>query len=352
MSPRYEGLDIFRAVASFGVVLLHVHVSVGHPESLNWLIKLRDFALPLMVISSFFLLTISLTRKPQTDFRDFFKKRFKRLWIPFIVWTLVYCAVWTFFVPALLGEETFGAFPSLGVFLTGYMHLWFLQFIFAGSLLIYPLLCYGAEKKNFSRLKTSILCFFAAFIYAGLFHSLLKNYTDWEYSNPDLDANLRLFISQVSAYILYVPTGIGIALAADKINQLFGLSFFRLISAALVVLAAIVHTMPYEVPFSREVYGISVFLFAIQPWKKIKLNFIYTLAAYSYGIYILHFGMAQALSLLAHYQIVELDEIGIIAASVMIYFLSFAAAFALRKLTPWNYFLPLVPVNSTKAFQT
>lgn len=352
MSPRYEGLDIFRAVASFGVVLLHVHVSVGHPESLNWLIKLRDFALPLMVISSFFLLTISLTRKPHTDFRDFFNKRLKRLWIPFIVWTLIYCGIWTFFVPAILGEESFGSFPSLSVLLTGYMHLWFLQFIFAGSLLIYPLLCYNAENRNFSRLKTSILCFFATFIYAGLFHLLLRNYTDWEYSNPDLDANLRLFISQVSAYTLYVPTGIGIGLAADKINRLFKSSFFRIISAALVGLAAIVHTMPYEIPFSREIYGISVFFFAIQPWRKTKLTFVYTLAAYSYGIYILHFGMAQALSLLAHYQVVELDEIGIIAASVVIYFLSFAAASALRKLTPWNYFLPLVPVDSAKTIQT
>lgn len=83
--------------------------------------------------------------------------------------------------------------------------------------------------------------------------------------------------------------------------------------------------------------------------EKIPLNFVYALAAYSYGIYILHFGMAQALSLLAHYQIVELDEIGIIAASVIIYILSFAAAFIMRRLTPWNYFLPLVPVNSSKS---
>ena len=348
MSPRYEGLDIFRAVASFGVVLLHVHVSVGHPESLSWLIKLRDFALPLMVMSSFFLLTISLTRKPQTDFQQFFNKRLKRLWIPFIVWTIIYCMIWAFFVPAILGNEGFGSFPSLSVFLTGYMHLWFLQFIFAGSLLVYPLLCYGAENKHLSRLKISVFCFLSTLIYAVLFHSLLKNYTDWEYSNPDLDANLRLFISQVSAYILYVPIGIGIGLAADKINKIFSFPFYRILSAAIVILTAFAHTTAYEIQFSRELYGISVFLFAIQPWKKLPLNFVYTLAAYSYGIYILHFGMAQGLSLLAHYQVVELSEIGIIAASVIIYAFSFAAAFILRKLTPWNYFLPLVPVNSAK----
>lgn len=352
MSPRYEGLDIFRAVASFGVVLLHVHVSVGHPESLSWLIKLRDFALPLMVMSSFFLLTISLTRKPHNNFRAFFNKRLKRLWIPFIVWTIIYCVIWAFFVPAILGDKSIGILPSSSVFLTGYMHLWFLQFIFAGSLLIYPLLCFGAENKNFSRLKLLIFCFLSTLIYAILFHSLLKHYTDWEYSNPDLDANLRLFISQVSAYILYVPVGIGIGLAADKVNKIFDFSIWRLLSAAVAVFAAIIHTIEYEIPLSRELYGISVFLFAIQPWRKLRLNFVYTLAAYSYGIYILHFGMAQGLSLLAHYQIVELNEIGIVAASVIIYTLSFATAFMLRRLTPWNYFLPLVPVNSSKTVQT
>lgn len=261
MTPRYEGLDIFRAISSFGVVLLHVYVSVINVDSLGWLIKLRDFALPLMVMSSFFLLTISLTRKPKRDFRDFFELRFKRLWIPFIVWTIVYSVLWMFVIPAMLGNESYDDLPPLSIFITGYMHLWFLQFLFIGSLILYPLINYSnSEKKDYSRLKLCAFCFCGTFLYAVLFYAFLKNYTDWEYSNPELDANLRLFISQVSAYILYIPAGVGIGLMIDRIDKLFSLNFYRAASAAIVVGAAVFHSTVENIPFSREIYGISVFL--------------------------------------------------------------------------------------------
>ena len=64
-SQRYEGLDAFRGLAAFGVVWLHSSVIQDKPvvETVTWL-KLRDFSLPLIVMSSFFVLTISMLRKP------------------------------------------------------------------------------------------------------------------------------------------------------------------------------------------------------------------------------------------------------------------------------------------------
>lgn len=83
--PRYEGLDAMRVASSFGFVFLHVFVSAGFPPSLEWLVRLRDFALPFLVMSAFFLLTVSLVRKPAEGFADFFRSRVRRLWIPLIV---------------------------------------------------------------------------------------------------------------------------------------------------------------------------------------------------------------------------------------------------------------------------
>lgn len=114
--PRFEGLDALRVFASFGIVFLHVYVSAGYPNSLDSFLKFRDFALPLMVLTSFFLLTISLMRKSEAGFAGFFSRRLKRLWLPLIVWSFVYSLTEAFVIPVLFGFAPAGEMPSPIVF--------------------------------------------------------------------------------------------------------------------------------------------------------------------------------------------------------------------------------------------
>jgi peptidoglycan/LPS O-acetylase OafA/YrhL len=135
-APVYEGLDAMRVFSSFGVVFLHVCAATGTPQSLETFLKFRDFALPVLVMMSFFLLTASFIRHEEKDFGQFFIRRFARLWIPFFVWTLFYILLTCFLVPLMTGFQAAESFSPL-VFLTGYRHLWYLQFLFIGSLLVY-----------------------------------------------------------------------------------------------------------------------------------------------------------------------------------------------------------------------
>ena len=343
--PRYEGLDALRVFASFGIVFLHVYVSAGYPNSLDSFLKFRDFALPLMVMTSFFLLTISLTRKPDGGFASFFSRRLKRLWLPLIIWSLIYSLTEVFVIPASFGFKSSGELPSAIVFFTGYRHLWFLQFIFVGSLVIYPLIYWLKGERKLPGAKFSIFCFCLTFLYGFLFYSFLKNYTDWDNFSPQTDINLKLFISQAGNYILYIPIAVGFGLMRGRINDLFARAAFRRLSLAVVLVAMAIHVGTNGVPFTKEIYGVAVFLAALQPWKKIHSRTLQTLASYSYGIYILHFLPAQILWMFVAYRNFEPGGAAVFGITVIVYFTSLAAAALIRKLFPAEWLLPLVPIS-------
>ncbi|HLM60743.1 MAG TPA: acyltransferase [Pyrinomonadaceae bacterium] len=342
-AARYEGLDALRVFSSFGVVFLHVNVSAGFPNSLWLFLKFRDFALPVMVMSCFFVLTVSLTRQPDGDFESFFSRRLKRLWIPLFIWTFAYSLSEAFLFPWLLGADTFGELPPT-VFFTGYRHLWFLQFIFVGSLLIYPLIKQMTGEPNRSRIKLSTFCFGLSILYGFLFYSFLQNYTDWDNLSPESDMSLRIFVSQAGNYIFYIPVAVGLAMASGRINELFARARFRRLSLAVVLITMLVHVGTNGVPFSREIYGIAVFLAALQPWEKIRFRGWQILASYSYGIYILHFLPVQILWLVVAAKNIELDGTTVFGVTVIVYFASFAAAVLIRKLFPADWLIPSVAV--------
>ena len=351
-AARYEGLDALRVVASFGIVFLHVYVAAGFPNSLWLFLKFRDFALPVMVMSSFFVLTVSLTRKPDGDFESFFSHRLKRLWIPLFIWTFVYSLSEAYLFPWLLSAETFGWLPPT-VFFTGYRHLWFLQFIFVGSLIIYPLIKRMTDGESRARIKLPIFCFGLSILYGFLSHSFLQNYTDWDNLSPEFDMSLRIFVSQAGNYIFYIPVAVGLALGCGKINELFARARFRRLSLAVVLITMLLHVGTNGIPLTREIYGIAVFLAALQPWRKISFSGWQTLASYSYGIYILHFFPAQILWLVVAAKNLDLDGATVLGVSVVIYFVSFAAAVLIRKLFPAHWLIiPMVAVRPKQERQT
>jgi peptidoglycan/LPS O-acetylase OafA/YrhL len=352
-AARYEGLDALRVVASFGIVFLHVYVAAGFPNSLWLFLKFRDFALPVMVMSSFFVLTVSLTRKPDSSFESFFSRRLKRLWIPLFVWTFVYSLSEALLFPTLLGAESFGGLPPAAVFFTGYRHLWFIQFIFVGSLIIYPLIKRLTDEQSPAQIKLSTFCFGLSILYGLLFYSFLQNYTDWDNLSPEFDMSLRIFVSQAGNYIFYIPVAVGLALGCSKINELFAHARFRRLSLAVVLITMLLHVGTNGIPLTREIYGIAVFLAALQPWRKISFSGWQTLASYSYGIYILHFFPAQILWLVVAAKNLDLDGATVLGVSVVIYFVSFAAAVLIRKLFPAHWLIiPMVAVRPKQERQT
>lgn len=340
---RFEGLETLRVVCSLGVVFLHVNDVAGYPSSLDWLTKLRDFALPVMVLTSFFLLTISLKNKFQPDFNDFFAHRIKRFWLPLMIWSSIYVLIIAFVFPVIFRIELFGESLSPRVFLSGYRHLWYLQFLLIGSLVSYPFIYTAFRNKKLFGVPSPVFCVLLTILYGLIYFFALK-----ENLYHETDVNLNIFISQTGNYLLFIPLGIGFGLLSGKINYLFQKSNFRNLSIFLIFLTMMLHLLATGIPFTSELYGTAVFLAALQPWKANSSKIWKILATYSYGIYIVHFFGVQMLWLFMVKQNVGLNAFGVLILTLVIYFLSFLVAIGLRKLLPLDFLIPFVPANSAE----
>lgn len=335
-----------RVISSFAVVFFHVCGAIDVPENLMQLVKFRDFALPVMVISSFFVLTVSLDRKPVKNFGKFFNQRFTRLFVPLLIWTIAYVVFFLFFLAILSGVESAAGIFSPVVFLTGYRHLWYLQFIFTGSLIFYPVAVLLSDRYDFSRLKLSSI-FIAVAVCYQFFYQIGFRDRLREILSADIDVNLQIFADQTSRYFFYIPVGIGLGLVSKYIYSLFQNPFFRKLSLVSVIIGMLLHTRFY-IPVSQEIYGLTVFLAALQPWKKLPFSFWEKLVSYSYGIYILHFFWIHLLWLYAAYFNPEITVATIIGATLVIYLSSFLCAVLLRKIFPFDWLIPLIKLRTNR----
>jgi peptidoglycan/LPS O-acetylase OafA/YrhL len=128
MLSSFEALRFFAAVF---VVWIHASIGVDitiHPDSGF----AGRFAVPFFALSSAFFTALSVWGKPKLIFSDYVLQRLRRIYLPFAAWTAIYICL----------KAIGGRHPqwSLSLFLGGgSYHLWFLPFVFALCLLIFPL---------------------------------------------------------------------------------------------------------------------------------------------------------------------------------------------------------------------
>lgn len=143
MENRRENLfwvDLARAVVMFGVVLVHASADVitewgRFPGSWWWAANLYD-SLARGCVPVFVMLSGALLLPKREGYREFFLKRFQRILIPALVWTALYL-FWKkqFYMPGLGFPEAFRLAAGAGV----HFHLWFIYLI-AGLYVITPVL--------------------------------------------------------------------------------------------------------------------------------------------------------------------------------------------------------------------
>jgi surface polysaccharide O-acyltransferase-like enzyme len=129
-----------RAIAAFGVVLVHVAADVitewGAIPAGHWWIANAYDSLARGCVPIFIMVSGALLLPVQEGLGDFFRKRFNRIFVPFVVWTLLYL-VWkkVFYKPDLGLAQSIGLILDAGV----WFHLWFF-YILTGMYLMTPVL--------------------------------------------------------------------------------------------------------------------------------------------------------------------------------------------------------------------
>lgn len=96
LSKRDYSMDLLKVIASFGVVMIHVdsnfRISDFIPNTNAWNISLAinlltKWCIPIFIMISGYYL---LNSKNEISYKDFLKKRFNKVLIPFIVWSIIY----------------------------------------------------------------------------------------------------------------------------------------------------------------------------------------------------------------------------------------------------------------------
>ncbi|XHH08300.1 MAG: acyltransferase [Candidatus Bathyarchaeia archaeon] len=184
--------DLIRTVAILLIILLHaaafppqIPTEITSQVMYGWITAdvysaLGHMGVPLFVmLSGFFLLDASKADEP---LRVFFRKRFNRVGLPFIFWSIVYF-FWNSYVHgATLTFDT----AVEAAFSGAYVHLWFL-YLLVGLYLVTPLLRVLVKYLDWKRFKYLIILWFVGTVTVPLiivlggfnFNPVIFVFTGW-----------------------------------------------------------------------------------------------------------------------------------------------------------------------------
>ena len=335
---EYGWLNLARGITVFSVVLMHVALMLGAAPD-RWFLLVRDWTFPVIVLSSFFGLTLRSVSGSH-GLAAAVRNRITRVLVPSLVWTAVYWYAWEALIPLLIGRPPLLApRPTVYLFAGGFMHLWYLQFLFLGSVGVLLLVQPGASKAR-TILRHPAIWLGAAFVYAiWLRDPLLERFAP--IGQPGL-TTWFIFKRQSLIHAAYVPAGVGIGLLSASIRRAGHRPGVRRVALVVAVAAIVTYPSVATVRWTREILGLVVFTSLILQTRVVESPLLLWVSRYSYAVYILHYGIAQCIVLLVSRMRPSTSGLTIVATSFAAMAASLAAAVLFRRLCPIDWLLPVV----------
>lgn len=172
MGKRVRELDWMRSFAALSVIMIHVTSTYVTANPVAYVLnQAMRYAVPLFIILSGFLLFYVDRHRDNLSWGSFYKKRFSKIAVPYVLWTIVY-TMYKYREIVLAGQlgEWFYRFVKDLLSGTGFVHLYFLV-IMIQLYAIYPLLWKWLTKHatSFLIVTFAITAFSQTMIY---FHAL------------------------------------------------------------------------------------------------------------------------------------------------------------------------------------
>src|SRR6266480_3786108 len=161
--PRNLMLDAARGLGSLGVIW--VHTIIDSPD----LAKTAAFArygTAFFAVTAIFFLLHGISSKPDEGFLSYVAQRFRRLYLPFLAWSLIYLLLRTVNRAFVVQKDPVHLNISR-LFMGTARHLWFLPFILLAGLACYPLKS-TLKRLHYGRITISLAAFAIGFIIANI----------------------------------------------------------------------------------------------------------------------------------------------------------------------------------------
>ncbi|MBD2447965.1 acyltransferase family protein [Nostoc sp. FACHB-152] len=288
---RLIWVDYVRVIANFCVIFLHSAAPLLYqfkkiPDS-YWIIgNIYDSAVR-MCVPLFFMLSGYLLLEKQETFKSFFNKRFKRILIPLVAWSIFYI-LWRFYYQGDIKAISFSSLISLLVSPAA-PHLWFL-YALIGIYLYLPLLKLIVKYADNKLLSYYIGLWFLAVSVPPIAQRL--NITNW------------IDVSSISGYSGYLV--IGLILGKKTITKRYAIvaTILALCSICITIVGTHLFTVYYGdffdyfykylspniIIFSCSTFVLIKYYTSMSAFAKneILLSIIRSLSSASLGMYLVH----------------------------------------------------------------
>ena len=278
-------IDLLRIIAILGVILIHTTTKIleyftynlPHHQLTLFLNQFPRFAVPLFFLISAFVL--ELNYKEPFNYFTYVKKRFSRLFLPYLFWSFIY-----YFFVYKHNSQSFGSSLLLG----GASY----QLYFIPALFIFYL------SFPFIRPLANIFIHKSALSFLMIFQIIILAY-DYYYRSLSLPYPISVFLLNIGPFIF------GILACRYQKNVLYFVKKFRFLFLICTIILAVLITaqgyflynLTYYYNFFYSNWRPSVFVytlvfgaFAYYFFNRIKLNspLIKKIASYSFFVYFIH----------------------------------------------------------------
>src|SRR3954464_11787048 len=151
--PRNQTRDAARGLGCLAVIWMH---TVIDSPQLARSAGLSRFGTPFFTLAAVFFVLTGLSTKASAGWGAYALQRFKRLYIPFLVWSVIYLLLRTG-KRTLLTTDGLVKLDSARLLLGTARHLWFLPFILMACIAIYPLR-YVLPRLKWGRVPLAAVC--------------------------------------------------------------------------------------------------------------------------------------------------------------------------------------------------
>jgi peptidoglycan/LPS O-acetylase OafA/YrhL len=294
-NQRMLMLDAGRLMASVAIVWLHA--CILYPTDIS---RGSRFAVPFFSASAAFLLCQGFLRRPNISFIDYASKKVRRLYFPFLGWSLIYLLSSEFKRRYLTHTAPVPMHWAI-LWVGSSLQLWFLPFILFVSIISFPFLRFLAPRRATMR-PITIGAIAVALIVAGVAIALvplpLKGVPERE-TNASATyilaqqswATLPALLWGFALAVIELPRG-----RARKVLAVSGGILF-LVSTSLILARG-------RNGLLENMAGISAMIFCLAPWDSHWIRQLARWGTAAYGIYLAHVLFIEGMfALLAHAKI-------------------------------------------------